>query len=60
MVSRGQEDELGGMEMFNEYVSGVMKEGKCRFQVSHWLSFNNIIDWILLCHVGIFCASHEV
>lgn len=58
----GQKDELGGMEMFNEYVSGVMKEGKGRFQVRHFLSFSNVVilDWILLCHVRLFSASHNV
>lgn len=55
MVSGGQKDELGGMETFREYVSGVMKEGKDRFQVRHCLSFSNVVilDWILLCHMGL-------
>jgi len=39
-----------------------MKEGKGRFQIRHFLSFSNVVilDWILLCHVRLFSASHDV
>lgn len=62
MVSGGQEEELGGMEMFKEYVSGKMKEGNSRSQVRYCLSFSSIVIWdgMLLCHVGLSCASHDV
>lgn len=59
MVSGSQEEELGGVEMFNEYVEGSAGKGKVGFRFP---SFNNVgilYRVILSCMVP-FCASHDV
>lgn len=62
MVSGIQEDELEELKCLTSMLSGVMKEGKGRFQVRRFLSFCSvgILNWIIFCCMVQFCASQDV